>query len=156
VLDTGTRSLIPHVPGLGEIEFIHAGNWLEHSTLPEHLAVIGGGYIALEMSQFYRRLGSRVTVIEQSEQIAAHEEIQMSRSSSRNCWKKKKELFFTLSTEVVSTRPSAEGVRVSLKSNEGIEEFAAAHVLVATGRLPNTDDLGLESVGVKASKRWHR
>lgn len=151
VLDTGTRSLIPPVPGLGEIEFIHAGNWLEHSTLPEHLAVIGGGYIALEMSQFYRRLGSRVTVIEQSEQIAAHEDADVAVELQKLL--EEEGIVFHLSTEVVSIQTSAGGVRVSLKSDGGMEEFAASHVFVATGRLPNTDDLGLDSVGVKVSKR---
>src|SRR5207247_9485343 len=63
VLNTGTRSLIPNIPGLNSIDVIHAGNWLDHTDLPERLLMIGGGYVGLEMAQFYRRLGSRVTVI---------------------------------------------------------------------------------------------
>jgi len=74
VLDTGTRSLIPPIDGLTEVDFIHSENWLERSELPKHLAVIGGGYIGLEMSQFYRRMGTRVTVIEESNQIASRED----------------------------------------------------------------------------------
>ena len=62
VLNTGTRSFIPKISGLEQIDVIHAGNWLEHSILPKHLAVIGGGYIGLEMAQFYARMGSQVTV----------------------------------------------------------------------------------------------
>ena len=71
VLNTGTRTLAPPIEGLSEVEVMHSENWLEQSTLPEHVAIIGGSYIGLEMSQFYRRMGSRVTVIESGEHIAS-------------------------------------------------------------------------------------
>jgi pyruvate/2-oxoglutarate dehydrogenase complex dihydrolipoamide dehydrogenase (E3) component len=74
VLDTGTRSLIPPIEGLSDIDFIHSENWLEKTDLPKHLAIIDGGYIGLEMGRFYRRLDSRVTVIEESGQIAGRED----------------------------------------------------------------------------------
>lgn len=74
VLDTGTRSAIPPIPGLDSVDFIHAGNWLQREELPERLAIIGGGYIGLEMAQFYLRMGSRVTVIEGAGQVAGHED----------------------------------------------------------------------------------
>ena len=74
VLDTGTRSLIPPINGIGELDVIHAGNWLDQMTLPQRLIVIGGGVIAIEMAQFYRRLGSEVVVIEMNSQIAGTED----------------------------------------------------------------------------------
>jgi len=74
VLDTGTRSLIPPIDGLADLDFIHSENWLARSDLPKHLGIIGGGYIGLEMVQLYRRMGSRVTVIEESGQIASRED----------------------------------------------------------------------------------
>jgi pyruvate/2-oxoglutarate dehydrogenase complex dihydrolipoamide dehydrogenase (E3) component len=74
VLDTGTRSLIPPIDGLDEIDFLDAGNWLDRPELPDALVVIGGGYIGLEMAQFYRRLGSDVVVVEGTGQIAGHED----------------------------------------------------------------------------------
>ena len=74
VLDTGTRSLIPPIEGLADVDFIHSENWLEKTDLPKQLAIIGGGYIGLEMGQFYQRMGSRVTVIEESDQIADRED----------------------------------------------------------------------------------
>jgi pyruvate/2-oxoglutarate dehydrogenase complex dihydrolipoamide dehydrogenase (E3) component len=61
VIDTGTRSQIPAIEGLSEVQFIHAGNWLAMRSLPAHLAMIAGGAIGLEMAQFFRRMGSRVT-----------------------------------------------------------------------------------------------
>lgn len=74
VLDTGTRRAIPPIPGLDQVDFIQAGSWLDKPALPSHLAVLGGGYIGLEMSQLYRRLGSRVTVIEGAAPVAEHED----------------------------------------------------------------------------------
>lgn len=64
VINTGTRSAIPRIPGLEHVKFIHDGNWLERAERPDHLAIIGGGAIGLKMAQLYRRMGSRVTVIE--------------------------------------------------------------------------------------------
>jgi pyruvate/2-oxoglutarate dehydrogenase complex dihydrolipoamide dehydrogenase (E3) component len=74
VLDTGTRTLVPPIDGLDDVAFLDAGNWLDQDELPRHLAIVGGGYIGLEMAQLYRRLGSRVTVIEGGGQIAGHED----------------------------------------------------------------------------------
>ena len=90
VVNTGTRSVIPAIDGLKEIKFIHAGlpwrepptgNWLEWAARPEHLAMIGAGAIGLEMAQFYRRMGSRVTVIEFGSQIAGHEDPEIADSN---------------------------------------------------------------------------
>src|SRR5438105_11488121 len=74
VIDTGTRSLIPPIEGIDSIDVIHAGNWLDHFELPRRIVMIGGGVIALEMAQFYRRMGSEVVVIEALPQIASTED----------------------------------------------------------------------------------
>src|SRR6266508_2261889 len=74
ILDAGTRSVIPPIDGLGDIDVIHAGNWLNTTELPARLIIAGGGVIALEMAQFYRRLGSDVAVIEMGPRIAATED----------------------------------------------------------------------------------
>ena len=81
VLDTGTRSLIPPIPGLDQLDFLDAENWLDRAELPGRLAMIGGGSIGLEMAQFYRRLGSDVVVIEGTDQIGG----QRMRTSPRLC-----------------------------------------------------------------------
>src|SRR6266536_2369231 len=75
VLDTGTRSTIPPIEGIADIDVIDAGNWLDRDTLPRRLIVVGGGVIALEMAQFYRRMGSEVVVVEAKEQIAGSEDL---------------------------------------------------------------------------------
>jgi len=145
VLDTGTRTLIPPIDGLAEVDFIDSGNWLDRAELPAHLAMIGGGYIGLEMGQFYRRMGSRVTVIEGSGQVAGHEDEDVATALRERLAAEGIE--FRLRTRVARVGRRAGGVTLAL----GGEELGATHVFVATGRRPNTGDLGLETVGVEVS-----
>jgi len=126
VLNTGNRSTIPLIPGLNSC--IHAGNWLEHDSLPERLRVLGGGYIGMEMAQFYRRMGSAVSVWEEGPRILAHEDDDVSATLQGLLEK--------------------EGIEFHL--NAKIDSIPAGEqVFVATGRTPNTGDLGLETAGVE-------
>ncbi len=150
VLNTGTRTAIPPVEGLDSVDFIDAGNWLEHEELPEHLAIIGGGYIGLEMGQFYRRMGSRVTVIAGSSgRVVAREDEEV--SEALRSLLEDEGVEFLLNTRAEKVERDGNGVVLGL-SGEGPEELRASHLFVATGRRPNTDDLGLESVGLNTSR----
>ncbi len=151
VLDTGTRSSIPPIDGLDKLNFICAENWLEFTDLPKHLAIIGGGYIGLEMSQFYRRMGSRVTVIEEGDQVAGHEDEDVARALQKLL--ETEGIEFHLNAKVKQVKPNDGGVTLRLNRRNGSSEIGASHVFVATGRSPNTDYLGLDSVGVKVSER---
>jgi pyruvate/2-oxoglutarate dehydrogenase complex dihydrolipoamide dehydrogenase (E3) component len=132
VLNTGTRTAIPKIPGLEKIDYIHSGNWLDHAQLPERLTMIGGSYIGLEMAQFYRRMGSQVAVWETSPRIAVHEDEEVSTA--------------------VQQFLEREGIEFHMGAHlPSIEELRATHVFLATGRTPNTDDLGLETVGVETT-----
>jgi len=146
VLDTGTRSVIPPIEGLEKASCIHAGNWLELAELPERLVMIGGGYIGLEMAQFYRRMGSRVLVLESGAQVAGHEDEDVARALQKLLEAEGVE--FRLNSRV----DKAEGRPGELRLSVGGSMLEATHVFVATGRQPNTDDLGLETIGVKTSK----
>jgi pyruvate/2-oxoglutarate dehydrogenase complex dihydrolipoamide dehydrogenase (E3) component len=150
VLDTGTRSAIPPIDGLDKLNFICAENWLEATELPEHLAIIGGGYIGLEMSQFYRRIGSRVTVIEEEGQVAGHEDQDVVRALQRLL--ETEGIEFHLNAEVKRIETNNGSATLLLEDGNGLSEVKASHVFVATGRTPNTDDLGLDTVGVKVSE----
>jgi pyruvate/2-oxoglutarate dehydrogenase complex dihydrolipoamide dehydrogenase (E3) component len=150
VLDTGTRSRIPTIPGLDDVDFLTAENWIDRPQLPAHLAILGGGYTGLEMAQFYRRMGSRVTVIEQSAEIAAHEDEEVARALRLIL--ESEEIAFRLETSVERVEKSSAGVRLFLKTRRARELLTVSHLLVATGRRPNTDDLGLETVGLKTAK----
>lgn len=151
VLDTGTRSLIPPIDGLAGVDFIHADNWLEKPELPEHLAILGGGYIGLEMSQFYRRMGSRVTVIEESDQIAGHEDEDVAVALKELL--EKEEIEFRLNTRVKRIERQGNDIALSLEEPTGSTELKVSQLFVATGRKPNTDDLGLETIGLKISAK---
>jgi pyruvate/2-oxoglutarate dehydrogenase complex dihydrolipoamide dehydrogenase (E3) component len=149
VLDTGTRSRIPKIPGLGRIDYRTAENWIDRPELPAHLAILGGGYTGLEMAQFYRRMGSRVTVIEQSPEIASDEDEEVARALRLIL--ESEEIAFRLETTVARVERDGAGVRLLLKTKRS-DRLTASHLFVATGRRPNTDDLGLETIRLKTSR----
>ena len=150
VIDTGTRSRIPRIHGLGAIDFLTAENWIDRPELPRHLAVLGGGYTGLEMAQFYRRMGSRVTVIEKGPEIAAHEDEDVARALRQIL--ESEEIAFRLETSAERVDGDGAGLRLSLTTKRKREDLVVSHLLVATGRKPNTDDLGLESIGLATAK----
>jgi pyruvate/2-oxoglutarate dehydrogenase complex dihydrolipoamide dehydrogenase (E3) component len=150
VIDTGTRSRLPRIPGLDTIDFLTAENWIDRPGLPEDLAILGGGYTGLEMAQFYRRMGSRVTVIEQSAQVAGHEDEEVAGALRQLL--ESEEIAFRLETRVEGFDRDGAGLRLHLKAGRGRETLSASHLFVATGRKPNTDDLGLDTIGLRAAE----
>jgi len=149
VLNTGTRTLIPPVDGLDAVDYIDAGNWLERPELPGHLVIVGGGYIGLEMAQFYRRMGSRVTVVAGSSgQVMPHEDEDVAQRIRTIL--EGEGIEFLFKTRAESVESGGDGLKLRLGAGNELE---ATHLFVATGRRPNTDDLGLESVGLEVSER---
>jgi pyruvate/2-oxoglutarate dehydrogenase complex dihydrolipoamide dehydrogenase (E3) component len=151
VLNTGTRSVIPNIDGLDKVKFIDAGNWLEKKDLPEHLAIVGGSYIGLEMCQFYRRMGSRVTVIEGSSRIASREDEDVSKVLQALL--EKEGIDFCLNAKLSRVESNDNGIVLTFDQQGNEKTLPATHLFIAVGRKPNTDDLGLESVGVKMDER---
>ncbi|HEX7419334.1 MAG TPA: FAD-dependent oxidoreductase [Thermoanaerobaculia bacterium] len=147
VLNTGTRTLIPPMEGLSGVPFLHAGNWLDRTTLPRRLIILGGGGIGLEMAQFYRRMGSEVAIVESSARIAAIEDEDVSAAIAAALSSEGIEI--RTSATVANVSAAASGSRVTLTNGERLD---GSDLFVATGRKPNTDDLGLETVGVRLSK----
>jgi pyruvate/2-oxoglutarate dehydrogenase complex dihydrolipoamide dehydrogenase (E3) component len=151
VLDTGTRAVVPTVDGLADVPFITADNWLDHTTLPEHLILMGAGYIGLEMGQFYRRMGSRVTVIERNDRIAVNEDDDVCQALQPIL--EKEGITFHLASSVTKVETSNHGIRVTVEQSDGTKTFVdGTDLFVATGRKPNTDDLGLETVGLSPDR----
>ncbi|HZY65825.1 MAG TPA: mercuric reductase [Rubrobacteraceae bacterium] len=150
VLNTGTRTAIPPVDGLDEIDYIDSGNWLEHTELPEHVAIVGGGYIGLEMAQFYRRMGSRVTVIAGSSgRVASREDEEVSEAIQGILEEEGVE--FLHNTRAEKVEKNGDGIKLTLGGDKP-SEVEASHLFIATGRTPNTDDLGLENIGLETAK----
>jgi pyruvate/2-oxoglutarate dehydrogenase complex dihydrolipoamide dehydrogenase (E3) component len=139
VINTGCRPLIPPIPGLDRVPYLDNASLLELGRLPEHLAVIGGGYIGLEFAQVFARLGSRVTVVAREQRLLAREDEEVSECA-----------LDVLTGEGVDVILGAEAAAV--KPGElhldtgGVVPFS--DLLVAVGRKPNTDDLGLEFAGI--------
>ncbi len=143
VLNTGTRTAMPPIEGLAATEVMHAGNWLDRTALPASLAIIGSGPIGLEMAQFYRRMGSAVTVIDNAVRIAHSEDDDV--AAAIQALLEAEGIRFRLGETL--RRAEAHGDRVALHAAHGAPIEASA-LFVATGRRPNTDDLGLETVGL--------
>ena len=146
VLDTGTRSARPPIDGLDSVAFINAENWLDLQDLPRRLILLGGSYIALEMAQAFRRLGAEVVVLQQGKQLAEREDRDVAEALQEALEADGIEV--RLGTEVRHVEQPGPGA-IRLHLADGVVE--GSHLFVAAGRQPNTDDLGLETVGLKPS-----
>lgn len=152
VLDTGTRSAVPPIDGVRDIDYLTAENWLAHRVLPRHLALVGGGYIGLEMAQFYRRMGADVTVIESGAQVAAQEDPEVAAALQQML--EGEGIRFRLNAKATGCRKTGDGVTLTLDSGgKTTDEIAATQLFIALGRKPNTDDLGLENIGLHPTEK---
>lgn len=142
-LNTGTRAFIPPIPGIGEVSHLDNVSLLQLRTLPRHLLIVGGNYIGLEMGQIFRRLGSEVTVIESGPRITGREDPDVSACIASFL---KAEGVTVLAGEAV-TRAERAGDGVALQL--GDRRIEGSHLLMATGRRPNTERLQLDAVGVQ-------
>jgi len=149
VLDTGNRSRIPAIDGIDAVPFIDADHWLEHDALPHHLLIVGAGYVGLEMSQFYRRMGAQVTVVHTADQIAEHEDRDVAEALQHVL--EGEGIRFLLEHRAKRFSRTATGVRTTLEVGGKEQAIESSHLFLATGRRPNTDDLGLDTVGVAVS-----
>jgi pyruvate/2-oxoglutarate dehydrogenase complex dihydrolipoamide dehydrogenase (E3) component len=150
VLDTGTRTALPPLPGLDQVQTITAENWINLRELPPRLLVLGGSYIALEMAQAFRRLGSEVIVLQKADQLAEREdedaaEVLKAALEADGC-------VVRLGVDVRRVEAIGPSVRVQLADGETLD---GSHLFLATGRQPNTDDLGLEPLGVRLDSHGH-
>ena len=145
-INVGTRPAPPPVPGLQEAGYLTNESIMELQTLPEHLIVLGGGYIGLEFGQMFRRFGSRVTVIHNGNQILAREDPEISRELQKALEADGVEI--RLNANATKAERQGDRVSVTVTIGQQTETIAGTHILAATGRRPNTDDLGLDKAGV--------
>jgi pyruvate/2-oxoglutarate dehydrogenase complex dihydrolipoamide dehydrogenase (E3) component len=153
-LNLGTHATIPPIPGLAEARPMTNIELLELDRLPEHLFVLGGGYVGLEFAQAYRRFGSRVTVIEHGPQLLSREDPDVSEELRRILNGEGIEIL--LGTEVIGVEGrSGESVRLRVRTAAGEQAVAGSDILVAAGRTPNTVGIGLDVAGVKLDSRGY-
>jgi pyruvate/2-oxoglutarate dehydrogenase complex dihydrolipoamide dehydrogenase (E3) component len=152
-INTGTRPAIPHIPGLDSVPFLTNATIIELQAVPEHLLVLGGGYIGLEFGQMFRRFGSRVTIIHNGERILPREDPDIVSALTAALEAEGVVLRTNVETKRVENRNGAIGL--TLETGGRSEILQGSHLLVATGRKPNTDDLGLEAAGVLTDARGY-
>jgi pyruvate/2-oxoglutarate dehydrogenase complex dihydrolipoamide dehydrogenase (E3) component len=153
-INVGGRAVVPKMPGVGQVPFLDNSTMLALDLLPNHLIIIGGSYVGLEFAQMYRRFGSEVTVVEMGSRLVRHEDPDVSDAIKEIL--ESEGIHLRLKAECIALAPGGgNDVRVHVDCTEGEPEVVGSHVLLAVGRKPNTDDLGLEKAGVAVDSRGY-
>ncbi|WEX91169.1 FAD-containing oxidoreductase [Sinorhizobium garamanticum] len=150
-LNTGGRAAVPDFPGVDEVPYLTNTSIMDLAQLPEHLVIIGGSYIGLEFAQMFRRFGSEVTIIEKGPRLTGREDPDVS-DAIRDILEKEG-IHIRLNAECIRFAKHEDRVAAGVDCTTGAPEVIGSHVLLATGRRPNTDDLGLDKAGVKTDAR---
>jgi pyruvate/2-oxoglutarate dehydrogenase complex dihydrolipoamide dehydrogenase (E3) component len=153
-LNVGGRANVPdNMPGIGDIDYLTNVGMMQLDTLPEHLVIVGGSYIGLEFAQMFRRFGSRVTVVEMGPRLIGREDPEISDTVREIL--EAEGIAVRLNAECISFSTCPEGFCVHVTCEAGAPQVTGSHVLLAVGRKPNTDDLGLEAAGIAVDKRGY-
>jgi len=146
-INTGSRPVIPTTPGLSSVNFLTSDTILDLMAVPTHLAIIGGSYIALEFGQYYRRLGSEVTILEASDRFLGKEDEDIAAAIKKIL--EEDGIRILTGTKVSGVSPQGDAIGLDL----GTKKITASHLLVATGRLPETAALNVTGTGVAVDER---
>ena len=152
-INVGGRAAVPDMPGVGEVPYLTNSSILALDRVPEHLVVVGGSYIGLEFAQMYRRFGADVTIVEKGPRLIAREDEEV--SEAIRAILVEEGITVRTGAECISFSPRPEGVAVSVDCTSGEPEVVASHVLLAVGRRPNTEDLGLDRAGIATDARGY-
>ena len=146
-INVGGRPAIPHIPGLSDVPYLTSTSMMAVDYLPEHLAIVGGGYIALEFAQMYRRFGSKVTVLEHGHRVVSREDQEISHAIEDILRLESIDIRFNVNGLSVR-KDDRSGLMISFVDQGGPALLEASHLLIATGRTLNTDRLGLDAAGI--------
>jgi pyruvate/2-oxoglutarate dehydrogenase complex dihydrolipoamide dehydrogenase (E3) component len=149
-INTGGRAIIPDIPGLDSVHALTNETIMELTELPEHLIILGGGYIGLEFGQMFRRFGSRVTIIQKQAQIVPREDPEIAAELQQIL--EGEGIAFHLNARATRVHRINDSISVSVVSGNESLKISGTHLLVAVGRSPNTNDLGLDKAGVETDK----
>jgi pyruvate/2-oxoglutarate dehydrogenase complex dihydrolipoamide dehydrogenase (E3) component len=153
-IDVGTRAAVPDIPGLSECRPLTHVEALELGHVPEHVIVLGGGYVGLEFAQPMRRFGARVTVLERGPQLAAREDADVAEVLAQQFADDGIEVVLNAETLEVSGRSGAR-VSVRVRTAAGVQTIEGSDLLVAAGRVPNTGGIGLDVAGIEIDERGY-
>lgn len=152
-INVGGRANVPDMPGLDQIDYLTNVSMMQVDTLPEHLVIIGGSYIGLEFAQMYRRFGAQVTVVEMGPRLIQREDPEVSEAVREIL--EAEGVQVRLNANCIAFAPHADGVSVQVTCEAGAPQVVGSHVLLAIGRKPNTDDLGLDAAGIAVDARGY-
>ncbi|HEX7832267.1 MAG TPA: FAD-containing oxidoreductase [Thermoanaerobaculia bacterium] len=150
-INTGTRHATPRIAGADSVPYLTNSSMLALDRVPEHLIIVGGSYIGLEFGQMFRRFGAEVTIVEMAPHLIAREDVDVS-EAIRGILESDGITVRTGAT-CIQLAPHERGVKVMVDCQSGEPEIAGTDVLLAVGRAPNTEDLGLDAAGVKLDER---
>ena len=152
-INTGGRPFIPRIPGLDPAATLTNESIMELTEIPGHLVILGGGYIGLEFGQMFRRFGSQVTVIQKGGQIMPREDAEIAAELQKIL--EGEGIEFLLNAETSQIDQSKDAVKVTVERGQGPLTISGTHFLAAVGRVPNTNDLGLEKAGIATDERGY-
>jgi pyruvate/2-oxoglutarate dehydrogenase complex dihydrolipoamide dehydrogenase (E3) component len=152
-INVGGRSAVPAMPGIQEVPFLTNSTMMDVDFLPEHLVIVGGSYIGLEFGQMYRRFGSHVTIVEMAPRLIGREDEDISEAVRQIV--EGEGIDVRLNAKCLSLAKRNNGISVRIGCDEGPPEVVGTHVLLAVGRIPNTNDLGLDLAGVATDQRGY-
>ncbi|HSV33896.1 MAG TPA: mercuric reductase [Pyrinomonadaceae bacterium] len=149
-INTGGRPALPDLSGIDSVQFLDSTSIMELEVLPEHLLVLGGGYIGLEFGQMFRRFGSEVTIIQRTGQLLGHEDADVASAVLKVM--EDDGIRVLLNTEAIRVAKKEAKIELTVRSSDRDEKLVGTHLLVAVGRKPNTEDLNLAAAGVETDK----
>jgi len=152
-INVGGRAVVPPIPGLDQISYLTNSSMMDVDFLPPHLIVLGGSYVGLEFAQMYRRFGSEVTVVELAAHLIAREDEDVSRAVAEIL--KDEKIDVRVNSKVVAVGKHGNDIAVTLEGGGAKSQVIGSHLLLAIGRQPNTDDLGLDKAGVATNSRGY-
>jgi len=152
-INVGGRSVRPDMPGIDDVFLLNNSTMLQLDVIPNHLVVVGGSYIGLEFAQIYRRFGTEVTVVEKGERLVSREDPEVS-DAIRDILEAEG-ITVRTGAECIRFAPRGEAVEVGVDCESGDPSVVGSHVLLAVGRRPNTDDLGLDAAGIATDARGY-
>src|SRR6516225_3453623 len=152
-INVGARALVPPIPGLDRTPYLTNSSMMDVDFLPAHLLVLGGSYIGLEFGQMYRRFGSEVTIIELGPRLIAREDEDVSQAIAK--FLAEEGIDIRVNSKVVGVAKEGDQVAVTVETGAARSRIVGSHLLLAIGRRPNTDDLGLDQAGIKIDKHGY-
>jgi pyruvate/2-oxoglutarate dehydrogenase complex dihydrolipoamide dehydrogenase (E3) component len=152
-INVGARAVVPPIPGLEQVPYLTNSSMMDLDFVPPHLVVLGGSYVGLEFAQAYRRFGSKVTVIELAPHLIAREDEDVARAVAEIL--KEENIDIRINSKVVAVAKEGNNIAVTVENAGTKSQVIGSHLLLAIGRRPNTDDLGLDKAGVATDARGY-